>query len=153
MGALWMVSVAEVAARTKLPRPLHIMFLSLPLSRKPRFVGSGTLCVVRRGSCGASSPANDSIETTEVFPRSHNITAGLAQCANTPERLSTSSNVVREKVCWTPASGLPRKSWATRRHWPARDTTLARRWRGGLDDARRRRRREVEDAESAPSCS
>ena len=98
MGALWMVSVADVAANTRLPRPLQIMFLSLPDSRKPRFVGSGTLCVVLLGSCGASSPARDSIETTEVFPRSQRITAGRLQCAKTPLLLSTSSKHVSEKV-------------------------------------------------------
>ena len=98
MGALWMVSVAEVAASTKFPRPLQMIFLSEPLNKKPRFVGSGTLCVVRRGSCGASSPAKDSIETTEVFPLSERITAGREQCAKIPDLDSTSSNVVREKV-------------------------------------------------------
>ena len=74
-----MVSVAEVAASTKFPRPLQMIFLSEPLNKKPRFVGSGTEQVVLRGSCGASSPANDSIETTEVFPLSERITAGLEQ--------------------------------------------------------------------------
>ena len=98
MGALWIVKVAEVAASTKFPRPLQIMFLSLPLSRNPLFVGSGTEQVVLRGSCGAAPPANDSIETTEVFPRSQRITAGRLQCAKTPERLSASSKHVSEKV-------------------------------------------------------
>ena len=79
IGALWIVSVAEVAASTKFPRPLQMIFRSLPDSRKPRFVGSGTLRVVRRGSWGASSPANDSIDTTEVFPLSERITAGREQ--------------------------------------------------------------------------
>ena len=97
-GALWTVKVAEVAASTRLPRPEQMIFRSEPLSRKPLLVGSGTLQVVLRGSCGASSPASDSMDTTEVFPRSHRITAGRLQCANTPERLSTSSKHVSEKV-------------------------------------------------------
>ena len=79
IGALWMVSVADVAARTKFPRPLQMIFRSLPDNKNPLFVGSGTEQVVLRGSCGASSPANDSIETTEVFPLSERITAGLEQ--------------------------------------------------------------------------
>ena len=98
IGALWMVSVAEVAARTKLPRPLQMIFLSEPDSKKPRFVGSGTLCVVLLGNWGASSPANDSMETTEVFPLSDRTTAGREQCAKTPDLDSTSSKHVSEKV-------------------------------------------------------
>jgi len=38
------------------------------------------------------------METTLVFPLSERITAGREQCAKIPERLSTSSKVVREKV-------------------------------------------------------
>ena len=98
MGALWIVKVAEVAANTKLPRPEQMTLRSEPDSKKPLLVGSGTEHVVLRGSCGASSPANDSIDTTEVFPLSHNTTAGRLQCANTPLRLSTSSKHVSEKV-------------------------------------------------------
>ena len=84
------VSVAEVAASTKFPRPLQMIFLSEPLNKNPLLVGSGTLCVVRRGSWGASSPAKDSIDTTDVLPLSERITAGREQWANTPERDSTS---------------------------------------------------------------
>ena len=50
MGALWMVSVAEVAASTKLPRPEHMIFRSEPLNKNPLLVGSGTLCVVLLGN-------------------------------------------------------------------------------------------------------
>ena len=50
MGALWMVSVAEVAASTKFPRPLQMIFRSLPDNKNPLFVGSGTLCVVLLGN-------------------------------------------------------------------------------------------------------
>ena len=50
MGALWIVNVAEVAASTKFPRPLQMILRSLPDSRKPLLVGSGTLQVVLRGN-------------------------------------------------------------------------------------------------------
>ena len=93
-----MVSVAEVAASTRFPRPLQMIFLSEPDSKKPLFVGSGTLCVVLLGNWGASSPANDSMETTDVFPLSERITAGREQWAKTPDLDSTSSKHVSEKV-------------------------------------------------------
>ena len=79
IGALWIVKVAEVAASTRFPRPLQMIFRSEPDRRKPRFVGSGTLCVVLLGNWGASSPANDSMETTDVLPLSERITAGREQ--------------------------------------------------------------------------
>ena len=42
IGALWMVSVAEVAASTRFPRPLQMIFRSLPDNKNPLLVGSGT---------------------------------------------------------------------------------------------------------------